>query len=63
MSKRTISKKFLLVSFAVLVPAIGQLVIASPAHTQEERPCTYEGRTYPPGSTLGPYTCVDGEWQ
>lgn len=60
MSERTISKKFLLVSFAVLVPAIGQLFIASPAHA-----CTTaDGQRFSPGETYGPYICMpDGTWQ
>ena len=24
--------------------------------------CTYNGQTYPEGTVIGPYTCVDGQW-
>jgi hypothetical protein len=24
--------------------------------------CSYNGRTYPEGTTIGPYTCRNGTW-
>jgi hypothetical protein len=24
--------------------------------------CEYEGETYPEGTRIGPYVCVDGQW-
>lgn len=54
------SKKFLLLSLSTLLPLVAQLFLASPAHAD----CTYEGKVYRTGETVGPYICTpDGTWK
>jgi hypothetical protein len=54
------SRKFLLLSLSILLPLIAPLFFASPARAE----CTYEGKTYQTGETVGPYVCTpDGTWK
>ena len=39
------------------------IIFVPTVQAQQQKPCIYNGKSYPSGTSLGPYVCRDGTWK